>query len=47
MKREPAAGSFYVQRGVDPEDKSSWPVAFDWLCDMALRLKEIALKYGR
>ncbi|MBR4747909.1 MAG: DUF4268 domain-containing protein, partial [Desulfovibrio sp.] len=37
----------YVQRGIKPEDESSWGAAFDWLCAMSLRLKGLALKYGR
>ncbi|MCR5256736.1 MAG: DUF4268 domain-containing protein [Desulfovibrio sp.] len=38
---------FSVQHHAELEDESSWPAAFDWLCAMSLRLKELALKFGR
>ncbi len=37
----------YVQRGIEPEDESSWGAAFDWLCAMSLRLKGLVLKFAR
>ncbi|MCR5257890.1 MAG: DUF4268 domain-containing protein [Desulfovibrio sp.] len=37
---------FSVQHHAELEDESSWPAAFDWLCDMSLKLKDLALKYG-
>ena len=37
---------FSVQHHAELEDESSWPVAFDWLCGMSLKLKDLALKYG-
>ncbi len=37
----------YAENSVDPGNEASWDKLFDWLCDMSLRLKKIAMQYGK
>ncbi len=49
LVQEISGGEFriHAEHGMEPENESSWSEAFDWLCAMSLRLKEIVGKYGR